>query len=108
MKLTILSVVATAASGLILASAPDSQPTGSAFPPELVSFGPPSAAPLLAGTGTDTWDRRMRERGWVMREGDGWHLWYTGYNDARSDSRYLGYATSPDGRWPGPAGPATR
>jgi sucrose-6-phosphate hydrolase SacC (GH32 family) len=47
----------------------------------------------------------MRERGWVMRDSDGWHLWYTGYNDARSDSRFLGYATSPDGlawtRWPG-------
>ena len=48
------------------------------FPRELVSFGPPSAKPLLAGTGGDTWDRRMRERGWVMREGDRWHLWYTG------------------------------
>ena len=70
-----------------------------------MSFGPPSAEPILAGTGGDTWDRKVRERGWVMREGDGWHLWYTGYNDARSDSRFLGYATSPDGlawtRWPG-------
>jgi len=40
-----------------------------------------------------------------MRDDDGWHLWYTGYNDARSDSRFLGYATSSDGlawtRWPG-------
>jgi hypothetical protein len=75
------------------------------FPPELVSFGPPTAHPVLAGTGADTWDRKMRERGWVMREGGQWHLWFTGYNDARSDSRFLGYATSADGltwtRWPG-------
>ena len=26
------------------------------------------AQPLLAGTGTDTWDRRIRERGWILRE----------------------------------------
>jgi hypothetical protein len=76
-----------------------------AFPRELVAFGPASAQPILAGTGSDTWDRRMRERGWVMRDGGLWHLWYTGYNDERSKDRFLGYATSPDGlawtRWPG-------
>jgi hypothetical protein len=74
------------------------------FPPELVQFGAASPEPLLAGTGTDTWDRQMRERGWVLREGDRWHLWYTGYNNDRSDGRFLGYATSTDGlswtRWP--------
>ena len=86
MKSALLSVVATAATGLILAAVPFAQRSGAEFPRELVSFGPPSAAPVLAGTGSDTWDRRMRERGWVMRESDGWHLWYTGYNDARSDS----------------------
>jgi alpha-L-fucosidase len=80
-------------------------PRGPEFPPELVAFGPPSVQPLLAGTGRATWDRNVRERGWVMREGGLWHLWYTGYNDERSPSRFLGYATSPDGlawtRWPG-------
>jgi len=92
---------------LLALTAAGGQPPGQGpeFPPELVSFGPPSPQPLLAGTGTDTWDRRIRERGWIMREGDQWHLWYTGYNDARSDSKFLGYATSPDGltwtRYPG-------
>jgi beta-1,2-mannobiose phosphorylase / 1,2-beta-oligomannan phosphorylase len=80
-------------------------PRGPEFPPELVAFGPPSAQPLLAGTGGATWDRKVRERGWVMREGGVWHLWYTGYNDDLSPSRFPGYATSPDGftwtRWPG-------
>jgi sucrose-6-phosphate hydrolase SacC (GH32 family) len=97
--------VALAAATLSIASAPYAQRGGPVFPPELVSFGPPSPAPLLAGSGGDTWDRRVRERGWIMREGETWHLWYTGYNDARSDSKFLGYATSSDGlrwtRWPG-------
>jgi hypothetical protein len=71
----------------------------------LVDFVPYQDGPLLAGTGTDTWDQRIRERGYILREGATWHLWYTGYNEARSDSRFLGYATSADGlhwtRWPG-------
>ncbi|MFM8435250.1 MAG: hypothetical protein ACKOBP_07910, partial [Planctomycetia bacterium] len=49
-----------------------------AVPPELVDFGPVSAAPLFAGGGPDAWDRDLRERGWIVRSGDGWHLWYTG------------------------------
>lgn len=73
------------------------------FPHELVEFGPAPAEAVFAGTGADTWDRNIRERGWVMREDDGWHLWFTGYRDSK-DTRRLGYATSPDGlrwtRWP--------
>jgi sucrose-6-phosphate hydrolase SacC (GH32 family) len=75
------------------------------FPPELVTFGSASTQPLLAGTGTDGWDRKVRERGWIMHEGGQWHLWYTGYNDDRGPAKFLGYATSADGiawtRWPG-------
>lgn len=67
------------------------------FPDELVHFVPYQANPVFAGTGTNTWDRRIRERGYILRENDQWHLWYTGYNDDRSDARFLGYATSPDG-----------
>jgi len=105
MKLLATLVVVLVGLAAAFASAPLFQPTGAEFPPELVTFGPASEKPLLAGTGTDTWDHRMRERGWIMREAGLWHLWFTGYNDARSDSRFLGYATSPDGltwtRWPG-------
>lgn len=86
-------------------SATQPTPSSAAFPAELVAFGPASATPLLAGTGADTWDRKMRERGWIMRDGSGWRLWYTGYNDDRSKDRFLGLATSADGltwtRWPG-------
>ena len=91
-----LAVLVTVALAWVAASG-QSPARGPEFPPELVAFGPPSEKPLLAGTGTDTWDRRMRERGWIMREDGQWRLWYTGYNDARSDSKFLGYATSPDG-----------
>ena len=75
------------------------------FPPEIVHFVPYRGNPVFAGTGRDTWDRKIRERGYILREGDTYHLWYTGYNHNRSDAHYantmsLGYATSPDGlRW---------
>jgi hypothetical protein len=75
------------------------------FPHETVDFVPYKGNPLFAGTGKDTWDHKIRERGYILREGDTYHMWYTGYNDNRSDTKYLGYATSPDGlkwtRYPG-------
>ena len=71
-----------------------------AFPPELVDWAPYEGNPLFAGTGRDTWDREIRERGFILREGDAWRLWYTGYDTTRSETKSLGYATSPDGlRW---------
>jgi hypothetical protein len=72
-------------------------PADDAFPPELVRWVPHAGNPLFAGTGQDTWDRQIRERGYILREGNTWRLWYTGYNPARNDSKFLGYATSADG-----------
>jgi sucrose-6-phosphate hydrolase SacC (GH32 family) len=70
------------------------------FPKELVDFVPYQGNPVFAGTGQDTWDRKIRERGYILREGDRYHLWYTGYNPDRSGTMHLGYATSPDGlKW---------
>ena len=70
------------------------------FPKELVDWVPHDGNPLFAGTGQDTWDREIRERGFILREGDAWRLWYTGYDSAKSEVKSLGYATSPDGvRW---------
>ncbi len=44
------------------------------------------------------WDALIRERGWILKVGDVYHLWYTGYNPERQPlSMMLGYATSPDG-----------
>jgi beta-fructofuranosidase len=67
------------------------------FPRELVDWVPYEGNPLFSGTGASTWDREIRERGFVLREEDGWKLWYTGYDSSRSEVKSLGYATSPDG-----------
>ena len=44
------------------------------------------------------WDALIRERGWIVKDGDLWRLWYTGYNpDQQPVINRLGYATSRDG-----------
>ena len=83
-----------------LTAAPRQQaarPDAPAFPRELVDWVPYEGNPLFAGTGQATWDREIRERGFILREGDLWRLWYTGYDSTRSETKSLGYATSPDG-----------
>ncbi|MFN9285070.1 MAG: hypothetical protein ACK5YX_15320, partial [Planctomyces sp.] len=45
-----------------------------------------SEAPLLAGRPGE-WDARIRERGWILREGGEWKLWYTGYDPDRQPVR---------------------
>jgi predicted GH43/DUF377 family glycosyl hydrolase len=72
-------------------------PATEEFPQELVSFVPYEGNPVFSGTGRDTWDRKIRERGYILREGGTYHLWYTGYRDGYADEKHLGYATSPDG-----------
>jgi len=70
-----------------------------AFPRELVDFAPYEKNPIFEGRGSGYWDELIRERGWILREEDTFHLWYTGY-DSKSGVMKLGYATSPDGiRW---------
>lgn len=70
---------------------------GPEFPDELVRFEPATKNALFAGTGQDTWDEKIRERSYILREGNTWHLWYNGYNARRTPTHFLGYATSPDG-----------
>lgn len=67
------------------------------FPRSLVTWLPDARNPVFTGTGADTWDSKIRERGWILRVDGTYYLWYTGYNDARSSSRFLGLATSRDG-----------
>ena len=67
------------------------------FPAELVAWSADPANPVFSGTGQNTWDRKIRERGWILKEGNVLHLWYTGYNDELSPDRMLGHATSTDG-----------
>lgn len=84
-----LAMVLTVAHGAVRAEG---------FPEGLVAWTPVEGNPVFQGTGRDTWDRKIRERGYVLiREGT-FHLWYTGYNEERSPTRFLGHATSADGR----------
>ena len=68
------------------------------FPPELVKFKPYSGNPIFGGSDSNTWDTRIRERGYILKEADGYHMWYTGYTEnGPEDTLKLGYATSADG-----------
>jgi hypothetical protein len=70
---------------------------GDPFPPELTHFEPDPRNPVFTAQGPGHWDVKMRERGWILRDGDKWHLWYTGYDGTREGLKMLGYATSADG-----------
>jgi beta-1,2-mannobiose phosphorylase / 1,2-beta-oligomannan phosphorylase len=67
----------------------------------LVAWTPIPENPVFSGTGRDTWDRKIRERGYILVGDDGtYHLWYTGYDSDRPSTMSLGHATSRDGiRW---------
>jgi hypothetical protein len=67
------------------------------FPSELVDFQPYVGNPVFVGGGEGAWDHTIRERGYILHDDDGYHLWYTGYKGARDDTKFLGYASSPDG-----------
>jgi sucrose-6-phosphate hydrolase SacC (GH32 family) len=76
------------------------QDISKAFPRRLVEWTPISGNPVFTGAGNDAWDRKIRERGYILREGGTYHLWYTGYKEDRPATMSLGHATSADGlRW---------
>lgn len=91
----ILFLLTTISTAIVNCASLSAQQTGVAdgeeFPAELVDLVPHSGNPVFAGTGRNTWDRLIRERGYVLREKDKWHLWYTGYNTKRTDKKLLGY-----------------
>ena len=67
------------------------------FPNELVRFTPYRNNPVFTAAGEGHWDKRIRERGWILKEGNTWRLWYTGYDGTRAGQKMLGLATSADG-----------
>lgn len=67
------------------------------FPPELTNFVPDGRNPIFTAGGEGHWDVKIRERGWILREGNQWKMWYTGYDGTRDGKKMLGYATSTDG-----------
>jgi predicted GH43/DUF377 family glycosyl hydrolase len=72
------------------------QPTAD-FPKEFTHWEPYSKNPVFTAAGPGHWDEKIRERGWILKEGDQWSLWYTGYDGTKEGRRMLGYATSDDG-----------
>jgi len=72
------------------------------FPEELVNFTSYPKNPVFSGTGENTWDQVIRERGWILLEDGVYHMWYTGYTSpsGQDTESHLGYATSTDGlKW---------
>ncbi|VTS06715.1 FAD:protein FMN transferase [Tuwongella immobilis] len=80
------------------------------FPAELTRFETVGSKPVFTAGPTTAWDRAIRERGWILREADGYKLWYTGYDGTTNGRRMLGLATSRDGvQWTRhPANPLIR
>lgn len=81
----------------LLASTAQVRSADDEFPPELTKFVAGSRNPLFQGAGEGHWDVKIRERGWILHEGNQWKMWYTGYDGTRPGKKMLGYATSPDG-----------
>jgi beta-1,2-mannobiose phosphorylase / 1,2-beta-oligomannan phosphorylase len=64
----------------------------------LVHWRPIPENPVFNGTGRNTWDRKIRERGYILAgKNESFDLWYTGYAGDRPATMSLGHATSPDG-----------
>lgn len=67
------------------------------FPKEMVDFVPYKRNPVFSGTDIQTWDKHIRERGFILFEEGVFRMWYTGYIGGDDDPKSLGYATSNDG-----------
>ncbi len=60
-------------------------------------FQPITDQPVFVGD-PGQWDAKIRERGWILKEGELWRLWYTGFDpNQQPPMMKLGYATSSDG-----------
>jgi hypothetical protein len=68
----------------------------STFPDELVRFKPTPVNPVFTAGGEGNWDVMIRERGWILKTGDLWRMWFTGFDGTRAGLKMLGYATSTD------------
>jgi predicted GH43/DUF377 family glycosyl hydrolase len=67
------------------------------FAKEMVQFVPYKQNPVFTGTNTETWDKHIRERGYILHEDSIYKMWYTGYQGSDEVTKSLGYATSKDG-----------
>ena len=60
------------------------------FPAELVRFKAFEKNPVFTAQGKGHWDVEIRERGWILREGDTYHMWFTGYDGSPTGLRMIG------------------
>jgi predicted GH43/DUF377 family glycosyl hydrolase len=67
------------------------------FPPELVKFVPYDKNPIFTAGPKGAWDEKIRERGWIMKNGEQWKMYYSGYRATGDQTIKLGFATSKDG-----------
>lgn len=67
------------------------------FPDEVVAFVPYTSNPVFKAAAQDAWDKKIRERGFILYEDSVYKMWYTGYNGDDTVVKHLGYATSRDG-----------
>jgi beta-1,2-mannobiose phosphorylase / 1,2-beta-oligomannan phosphorylase len=85
---------------VVLFTAPMATNLAQEVPPAwpLAKWTPIAENPVFAGTGRETWDFKIRERGYILVGDDGtYRLWYTGYAGDRPPTMSLGLATSRDG-----------
>src|SRR5262245_20563751 len=99
-RMLIPSLLAALIAASLAVAKPPAATQVAVFPSELVEWKPLRGNPVFRGAGQGQWDAAIRERGWILREGDIYHLWFTGYDGSKDGIKQLGYATSPDGlRW---------
>ena len=71
MRRAIIGVIGIGAVVLAMGTASRAGQEAGAFPGWLVRWEPIPEDPLFEGAGGDAWDAKIRERGWILREGDG-------------------------------------
>lgn len=92
--------VALAAFAILLGTVSRGVADDADFSAAITKFVPSENNPVFTAGPAGAWDAKIRERGWILREGDSWHLWYTGHDGSPTATMMLGYATSPDGlKW---------
>jgi predicted GH43/DUF377 family glycosyl hydrolase len=63
----------------------------------MTEFIPHVSTQVFSASGQETWDKQIRERGYILHEDSLYKMWYTGYNGHDTVIKHLGYATSLDG-----------
>ncbi|MEZ5043899.1 MAG: hypothetical protein R2828_28645 [Saprospiraceae bacterium] len=100
LMIAVMSMMACNQGANVSEKAPETSLTPGAdtslFPAELVDFQAGTENPVFTGTGEDTWDQQIRERGFILKEEGRYHMWYTGFKKG-GQLLSLGYATSMDG-----------